>query len=516
VIDSPNPRSTRPPEPPAEREEEGPVEPEPESDEQPAESEPPARRDEALDEPLPPGKGFQQPPEPAVPGRVTAESLQAEEPWVMNWMAHDILIDFPGGGESGFYLEPVPSGQAQPSPGRRGLFYVHPAGPQEAAKIGYYLPLQGPTPTLKVGVCGNLAPAGDCLLVVTIDGARWGPETVIRGTDGWQDLTYDLSPFTGKAAMVQLEVHSNDWQHEYAFFDYIRVEDEPAPPQTQTVQAQASEPEPVEPALSISEVLFSDNFDSENEGEGQLNHSRFDNWLVRSGEADLLGRGIGAALRDQGLYVELHGSGYLPGKLQSRRAFRLNPGTYLLEFDLAANPKGAKSDMTVTLGKLYEETFALEGRKPFETISRRVDVAQATNASLVFRLKSRGEAGPLLDNVRIAAASYGAAPARPPVAQSQAVPSKPAAPYLGVRVATHESGAARVVDVAAASPAAKAGLLPGDIVLKVDDISIGQEFIGAAGFIRVVSELSLDKPAMFIIRRDAKRLALWVKLEPRE
>ena len=530
VIYSPHPRSTRPPEQPEEQEKDEPVEKEPvpeqppsgtkgpKKDEPPGEMEPPVQGDDALNSSVPPGKGPQQPPAPVVPGLVTAESLQAKEPWVVDWTAHDILIDFPGGGKSGLYLDPVPSGQAHPSPGRRGILYVHPAGASEAAKISHPVTLQGPAPVLQVGVCANRDPDGDFLLVVTVDGARWGAAKRVAGADGWLDLAYDLSPFTGRTATVQLEVHSNDWQREYAFFDYIRIEDKPAPPPAETAPEQASEPEPkpAEQVVSVSRIVFSDDFNGENEGEGQLNHSRFDNWLVRSGEADLLGRGLGGTHGDHGLYVELHGSGYLPGKLQSRRAFRLDPGTYLLEFDVAASPKGAKSNLNVALGKLYEETFALEGKKPFETISRRVDVAQATNASLVFRLKSRGEAGPLLDNVRIAAVSYGTAQTRPPSAQSQVQPLKSASPYLGVRVATHESGTARVVEVAAESPAARAGLLPGDIVLKIDDVSLGQESVGAAGFIRVVSELSIDKPAMFIIRREARRLAVWVKLEPKQ
>jgi len=528
VIYCPNPRSTKPPaepeqEKPAEKQEPVKEEPpsqtkKPQKQEEPPKIEEPPKVDAADDALVLPGKGPQpQPPKSAAPRSVTPASLQGEEPWVMDWMAHDILIDFPGGGRSGLYLDPVRSGEAHPSPGRRGILYVHPVSAKEAAKIGHSVILQGPSPMLKLGVCGNRDPNGDCLLVVTIDGARWGTARPIEGADGWQDLTYDLSPFTGRMVMVQIEIHSNNGQREYAFFDYIRIKDEAAPSETPPVPEQPSEPEPkpVEQVMSVSKVIFADQFDGENEDVGQLNYARLENWFVRSGEADLLGRGLGNAYRDHGLYIELHGSGYMAGKLQSKRAFRLSPGTYLLEFDLAANPKGAKTTLAVALGKLYSESFVLEAKKPFETVRRRVEVSQTTNASLVFRLSSRGVAGPLLDNVRIAAVTYGGAPTKASPTQKETAPLKPASPYLGVRVATHEGGTVRLVDVTADSPAGRAGLLAGDIVLKVNDVSLGDAFVGAAGFTRVVTGLPINRPVMFIIRRGTKRLALWVKLEPR-
>jgi hypothetical protein len=350
-----------------------------------------------------------------------------------------------------------------------------------------------------------------------VDGARWGPERLIRGTDGWQDLTFDLSPFAGQARMVQIEIHSNDWQREYAFFDYIRIDSKPAARDQQPAEEKQSEPEPeqTEEVVSVLKTVFSDTFDAENEGSGQINHSRFENWFVRSGEADLLGRGVGQAISDHGLYLELRGSGFLPGKLQSKGAFRLNPGTYRFEFDLAANPKGAKNSLIVTFGKLYDETFALEEKKSFETIRRRIDVPQATNASLIFRLKSRGAAGPLLDNIRIVAISQGSSQPKEPAPQKQSPPSEPPTPYLGVRIATQPDGTVRVVEVAPDSPAAKAGLLPEDIILEIDGASLEKEYVGTAGLTSILSKSSIDRPAMFIIRRGTKRLALWVKLEPK-
>jgi S1-C subfamily serine protease len=71
------------------------------------------------------------------------------------------------------------------------------------------------------------------------------------------------------------------------------------------------------------------------------------------------------------------------------------------------------------------------------------------------------------------------------------------------------------MDVVPDSPAARAGLLPDDVVLQVDGASFEREHVGAQAFVGIVSRLSIDRPAMFIIRRGEKRLAIWVKLEPK-
>jgi hypothetical protein len=526
VVYSANPRSTRPA-PPVEKGKEEPVEEKPVDKEPPSKSKPtgkkeqppkiekPPREDDSPALVLPRERPQQQPPEPEGPQPVTAAALYGEEPWVMNWVAHDILVDFPGAGRAGLYREAVPSGEAHPSPGRRGILYVHPAGVSQAAKIGHHFSLQGTASVLKVGVCANREPVGDCLLVLTIDGARWGLPKLIRGADGWQDLTYDLSPFAGRMVTVQFEVHSNNWQHEYAFFDYIRIEDQPEPGGTQAAQGQQNGPTGEGQGVSVLRTVFADDFDGENDGAGQRKHRGFQQWFLRSGEADLLGRGLRDTYPAHGLYVELHGNGYLTGKLQSKRAFRLSPDSYLLQFDVAANPRGGKSDLTVTLGGLYAESFALEGKRPFETVSRRIDVSQPANAALVFQLRRRGTSGPLIDNVRLMAVSYGGSPAGALSGGNRKAPSKSATPYLGVRVGSLPDGSVRLVDVVPDSPAARAGLLPDDVVLQVGDASFEREFVGTQAFVSIVSRLSVDRPAMFIIRRDDKRLAIWVKLEPK-
>ena len=529
VIYSANPRYARPPEPPAEPKKsesiktEKPAQKKPPSppkaigkEERPPEIEQLAETHDALEAlVLPRERPEPRPADPNAPQPVTAAALYGEEPWVMNWMAQDILIDFPGGGLAGLYREALPSGQAHPSPGRRGVLYVHPASVSQAAKIGHHFPLQGAASVLKAGVCANHQPAGDCLLVLTVDGARWGLPKLIQGADGWQDLTYDLSPFAGRMVTVQFEVHSNNWQHEYAFFDYIRIEDQPEPVGTQDAQAQRNGPAGEGQGVSILRTVFAEDFDGENDGAGQRKHRGFQQWFLRSGEADLLGRGLRDTFPTHGLYVELHGNGFLTGKLQSKRAFGLSPGSYLLQFDVAANPRGGKSDLTVTLGGLYAESFALEGKTPFETVSRRIDVSQPANAALVFQLRRRGTSGPLIDNVRLMAVSYGGSPAGASRAGKQKASSQSATPYLGVHVATLADGTVRLMGVVPDSPAARAGLLPDDVVLQVGDASFEREHVGTQAFVGIVSRLSLDQPAMFIVRRDGKRLAIWVKLEPR-
>ncbi len=104
------------------------------------------------------------------------------------------------------------------------------------------------------------------------------------------------------------------------------------------------------PATSQAAPIFSDNFNGENGGVGQLNYTGFSKWDVGSGgDVDLIPLrpgGVGpydfltnSGLGGHGLYVDLDGTPG-SGKLQLKNAINLGPGKYELKFFLAGNHTG--------------------------------------------------------------------------------------------------------------------------------------------------------------------------------
>jgi len=145
---------------------------------------------------------------------------RAGEAWAREWTVVSTLTDFVGG-KAGFYPEAVRSGHANPNPGRTGILYLHPKSQQEPARITRRVTMTGPAPILTMGVSGNRDVDGDWVLVVRVDGKPLGEKKVIAGAQGWQDLEFNLSPFSGQTVTIEIEAWANDWHYEYAFFDYV-------------------------------------------------------------------------------------------------------------------------------------------------------------------------------------------------------------------------------------------------------------------------------------------------------
>lgn len=179
-------------------------------------------------------------------------------------------------------------------------------------------------------------------------------------------------------------------------------------------------------------VLLADAFDTENDGAGTLTYTAFANWVVREGSVDLIGNGYFDHVPGHGLYLDLDGSTGEAGTLATRDELALEPGRYLLEFALAANPTDAAANtVTVTLGSLYTESFTRtrEGQAAFEPIQRTIDVARPTRAHLVFRHEGGDNLGLILDDVRLTPIREGAGPPSTADATPDAIPEpRPPAP----------------------------------------------------------------------------------------
>jgi len=132
-------------------------------------------------------------------------------------------------------------------------------------------------------------------------------------------------------------------------------------------------------------ILFMDDFNSENSGQGKLNYRGFENWEVSSGEVDLIGNGFWDYHSDHGLHLDMDGSANKAGTLQSKTKFKLLPGIYTLEFDLAGNFQRSVNTVRVSMGDLYYEEFTLQATEPFRKIKREINVSTTLEARLVFQ-----------------------------------------------------------------------------------------------------------------------------------
>ncbi|HEY1784473.1 MAG TPA: PDZ domain-containing protein [Pirellulales bacterium] len=82
--------------------------------------------------------------------------------------------------------------------------------------------------------------------------------------------------------------------------------------------------------------------------------------------------------------------------------------------------------------------------------------------------------------------------------------SKPAPMKLGVTFTAHSMLGALVMDVQPGSPAAKAGLQPGDRILEAN----GRTISGAEDAVRLVNQLGLNSPLHMLISREGRRRVL--------
>jgi hypothetical protein len=143
-------------------------------------------------------------------------------------------------------------------------------------------------------------------------------------------------------------------------------------------------------------VIFSDNFNAQNGGIGQLNFSAFSGWTVSNGTVDLIGNGFFDFYPGNGLYVDLDGSTNNAGDLTTVTTFAA--GTYQLTFSLGGNARGGANDqVTVSLGG-WSEVFNVPSNFPFQTITR---TFTTTGGQLTFSHAGGDNIGAILDNVSV-------------------------------------------------------------------------------------------------------------------
>ena len=155
-------------------------------------------------------------------------------------------------------------------------------------------------------------------------------------------------------------------------------------------------------------VLFTDNFNAENGGTGVLNYYGLSQWNVTSGSVDLIGNSHGSNFYDfypgNGLYLDMDGSTYHAGTIQTKTSFNFLPGTYTLTFDLGGNHLGAPTDsmlLTVGLGSLFSKNYSLASGAPYALVTETFTVNTAATGSLIFNHAGVDNMGMILDNVTL-------------------------------------------------------------------------------------------------------------------
>jgi hypothetical protein len=151
-------------------------------------------------------------------------------------------------------------------------------------------------------------------------------------------------------------------------------------------------------------IIFQDNFDSENGGQGVFNYSDFQNFDVSDGSVDLLGENYFDFYPGNGLYVDLDGSTGDAALFSSKTSFNLNPGKYTLKFSLGSYSQFYLNDVnnvTVSLGNVFNEVIKIEPGFPLTAFSYTFDVFSATSGKLSFQNDGDDFYGALLDNIEL-------------------------------------------------------------------------------------------------------------------
>jgi len=163
---------------------------------------------------------------------------------------------------------------------------------------------------------------------------------------------------------------------------------------------------------SAETVVFSDNFDTENGGVPTTNYDGFAQWTVDSGTVDLIGDAGNGSLADgypdNGLYVDLDGSSNSEGHLVQSAMLTLEPGTYVLSFDLGdanfAFNRTDPNEIRVAVAGVYEETFTTDdaNANALTSVVREFYLTEPAQACIEFEHVTPGDNfGMIIDNVQL-------------------------------------------------------------------------------------------------------------------
>lgn len=163
----------------------------------------------------------------------------------------------------------------------------------------------------------------------------------------------------------------------------------------------------------VPEVLFEDDFNTENGGSQATNYTGFTNWdLVfrpHTSFVDLIDSALIPSVVGQGLFVDLRGTGtawFLDSEFRKKTVINFVAGeTYKLSFKFAGNLRGDGGATTVqlTVGTLLAATLTPDWDDPFSTKEYTFTCLADESAKISFvtslATSAEPDFGPLLDDV---------------------------------------------------------------------------------------------------------------------
>lgn len=162
------------------------------------------------------------------------------------------------------------------------------------------------------------------------------------------------------------------------------------------------DPIPEFPSIPPGTLIFQDDIDSENGGTGMSNYTGWSKWNVVTGCVDLHGPGSTNPLPGNGVYLDLDGSCMAAGTVESKTAYTLDAGNYILEFIMAGNNQTPQTDqVTITVGSALSTTVTLDWQEAFEV--RQYPFNMAAGGDVRVRLAHAGgdDQGILIDAIRL-------------------------------------------------------------------------------------------------------------------
>ena len=145
-------------------------------------------------------------------------SATGKESWVSEWeVVQTAREDWHDEPETGWGGAIIPSG-------RNGMLLIHAESTTVPAIMRTANPVKiGSDSTLKLGISSPENAGANCLLTINVDGEPIVEDKMISDTDGWLDLSYDLSRFSGETVDIEIVSSANNWWFEHSFIDYIEI-----------------------------------------------------------------------------------------------------------------------------------------------------------------------------------------------------------------------------------------------------------------------------------------------------
>ena len=147
-------------------------------------------------------------------------------------------------------------------------------------------------------------------------------------------------------------------------------------------------------------TIFFDDFNSENGGVQLNNYDSFANWNVTRGTVDVITYNSVFYFLGSGIYVDMDGSTWSAGRIETKTTFDLLPGDYKLSFIASGNNRGRPTDvMTISVGSVFSETLTIEPTEPLTVYQFNFHVDSATSGKIVFDHEGGNNCGIIIDDV---------------------------------------------------------------------------------------------------------------------